>query len=171
MVDKADSEDRILGTKYVNNGRYGDARIVREVKPSSLSLFDWRSSLKWVTTWPQFEDQCYWFAKIICDAVIELSEDNCVDNDTGSDINNQLYERPPNSYLSRCPRRGMQFWLVMSRTKYYLLCCLNFLKVEYKEKGGREELRSAADTENARCLAAERPGTLSLWSVMAATTM
>jgi len=98
------ANDVILGAGYMRKARYRSTRVVRKVTPSTLTLFELALLTDVVhnvaAIHSLFENHCYWFMRIICDAIIALSNGNYTNDDQDNDINNQPYQSPPNCPLS-----------------------------------------------------------------------
>jgi hypothetical protein len=79
-------------------------QVVRKVIPGKLTLFELALLVDVVhniaPVYSLFENDSYWFVKIICDSVVALSDGNFTDDDQDSDVNNQPYRPPPNRPLS-----------------------------------------------------------------------
>jgi hypothetical protein len=192
-ADRQDAEDRVLGSAFCDEtkGSYGHGRVVREIilpDDAKFTLYDLAILVDVVhqvaPIYSLFENHCYWFAKIICDAIVEILNGKCADNDQDSDINNQPYQPPPDrpfssSHLpSLC---GTWKGILVSDVKddvlvtvlchfmnrreeeragvcfpklYY--CLLNFLKVERRQKMRDEQLHREMEVEELRHEAVER---------------
>ena len=98
------ANDVILGAGYMRKAWYRSTRVVRKVTPSKLTLFELALLADVVhnvaAIHSLFENHRYWFMKIICDAIVALSDGNYTDDDQDNDINNQPYQSPLNSPLS-----------------------------------------------------------------------
>ena len=74
--------DLIFGSAYARKARCRSEEVVREIKPDGLSLFELALLVdlvhKVAPIYSLFENQCFWFMKIICDVTVELSGGNCV---------------------------------------------------------------------------------------------
>ena len=97
LMELRDAEDRILGSNYAKKASYGNGRVVGEISPGSLTLFDLGLLVEVVhdvaPNYSLFKNHCFWFAKIICDAVVEISNGNCNDLDPDKD-KDQPYTHP-----------------------------------------------------------------------------
>jgi hypothetical protein len=98
------ANDLILGAGCMRKARYRSTRVVRKVTSTKLTLFELALLTDVVhnvaAIHSLFENHCYWFMKIICDAIVALSNGNYTDDDQDNDINNQPYQSPPNCSLS-----------------------------------------------------------------------
>jgi hypothetical protein len=105
--------DVILGAGYMRKMRYRSTRVVRKVTPGKLTLFELALLTDVVHNVAAinslFENHCYWFMKIICDAIVALSDGNYTDDDQDNDINKQPYRSPPN-----CPSSPHETWNLVS---------------------------------------------------------
>jgi hypothetical protein len=109
-----DTDDRVLGTAFCDKakGSYGNGRVVREVilpDNTTFTLLDLAILIVvihlYAPIYSLFENQCYWFVKILLDAIVAIARADCVDDDNDSDLNDEPYQRPlnrplhPSSYL------------------------------------------------------------------------
>jgi hypothetical protein len=90
LMEVTEAEDRILGSSYVKRASYGSGRVVSEINIGYFSLFDLALLADVVHNvspkYSLFKTHCYWFTKIMCDAVEQLSNNVDPDNCFGSHL-------------------------------------------------------------------------------------
>ena len=178
------TEDRVLGTAFCNKakGSYGHGRVVCDVilpENTTFMLFDLAILVDMIHLYALiyflFENHCYWFVKILSDSVVAIAGANCVDRDQDNDMNNELYQQPPNrpfspsSYLpALCGtwngilvsqvKDGVLATVLSEFTKQraeemaevhflqlYYPCLLNFLKIQQRQDVIDEHVRRGVE--------------------------